>query len=389
MTDFSFSTAGRIIFGAGAAGGVAAKAAQLGGCAMLVTGSQPERNAALAEDLKRAGVAVHGFTIDREPDIDGVAKGAEEARRRQCDLVIGIGGGSVLDSAKAIAALIPNRRPIIDYLEVIGRAMPLEHPPAPCIAIPTTSGTGSEVTRNAVIRSPRHRVKVSLRHPEMLPDLAVVDPALTLTLPPETTAATGFDALAQLLETFVSIKANPLTDGLCREGLVRCARALKTAFHHGADLAARTEMAIASLFSGLALANAGLGAVHGIAGPLGGMVDAPHGAVCACLLPAVAAANIKALEAADRPGSYLLRYQEAARLLTGDSEASPRDGVEWLRSAARELQIPALSHWGLTEADVAELAGHALRASSMKGNPVALAKASLTAIIAQALKGVV
>jgi alcohol dehydrogenase class IV len=385
MVSFSFTSAGRIIFGVGTSGRVAGEAAQLGKQALLVTGSRPGRAAALEEDLILAGVAVTGFAIDREPDMELVARGAEVGRSQGCRMVIGFGGGSVMDGAKAIAALITNQRPILDYLEVIGKAVPLEHDPVPCIAVPTTSGTGSEVTRNAVIRSPEHRVKVSLRHPKILPDLAVVDPALTLSLPPEITAATGFDALAQLLEAFVSIKANPLTDGLCREGLMRCARALKRACHHGEDLDARTDMAIASLFSGLALANAGLGAVHGIAGPLGGMVDAPHGAVCACLLPGVAAANISAL---GPDASRLERYREAAHLLTGHPQATPEEGVAWLRSMAIELQIPPLSHWGLTDADVSELAGHARRASSMKGNPVALDEETLKAVIGEALNGV-
>ncbi len=356
----------------------------MGRHALLVTGSRPERAGALEQGLKLAGVDVTGFAIDHEPDIEVVVRGSELARSRGCDLVIGFGGGSVVDGAKAIAALVSNPRPILEYLEVIGKAMPLENDPVPCIAIPTTSGTGSEVTRNSVIRSLKHRVKVSLRHPKMLPDLAVVDPAVTRSLPPDVTAATGFDALAQLLEAFVTIKSNPITDSLCREGLARCAKALKKAFHNGEDMDARTDMSIASLFSGLALANAGLGAVHGIAGPLGGMVDAPHGAVCARLLPVVAAVNIEALES-DSP--YLERYREAACLLTGENRATPETGVEWLRSAATDLGIPALSHWGLAVADVPELAGHARRASSMKGNPVVLDEKTLKTIIRQALKG--
>ncbi len=357
----------------------------MGRHALLVTGSRPERAGALEQGLKLAGVDVTGFAIDHEPDIEVVVRGSELARSRGCDLVIGFGGGSVVDGAKAIAALVSNPRPILEYLEVIGKAMPLENDPVPCIAIPTTSGTGSEVTRNSVIRSLKHRVKVSLRHPKMLPDLAVVDPAVTRSLPPDVTAATGFDALAQLLEAFVTIKSNPITDSLCREGLARCATALKTVFHNGEDMDARIDMSIASLFSGLALANAGLGAVHGIAGPLGGMVDAPHGAVCACLLPVVAATNIAAL----KPGSpYLERYREVACLLTGDSNATPGKGVEWIRSTAMEMQIPPLSHWGLSEAEVAELAVHAGRASSMKGNPVVLEVETVSTIIRRALKGV-
>lgn len=387
MRGFTFSTAGRIIFGVGTADQVGKAAARLGTRALLVTGSRPERASKIEVNLAAVDVPCTVFPIDHEPDVDLVVQGAELARERKCNVVIGFGGGSVMDGAKAIAALITNQRPILDYLEVIGQAKPLEHPPAPCIAMPTTAGTGSEVTRNAVIRSPHHRVKVSLRSPAMLPDLAVVDPALTLSLPAEMTAATGFDALTQLLEAFVSTKANPLTDGLCREGLVRCARSLKAVYHQGDNLSARTDMAVASLFSGLALANAGLGAVHGIAGPLGGMMDAPHGAVCGALLPAVTAANTTALEEVDRNSPFFERYAEAARLLTGNHQATPRDGIDWISTAIRELQIPALTQWGLKERDVAELSGHALRASSMAGNPVAFEAQTLENVIRQAMQG--
>ena len=213
--------------------------------------------------------------------------GAEE----RCDTVIGFGGGAALDAAKAIAILMTNPGDVTDYLEIIGRGKTLTEPPVPCIAIPTTAGTGSEVTRNSVIASREERVKVSLRSPLMLPKVVVVDPELTYDLPPAITASTGVDALTQLIEPFVCSRANPLTDGLCQEGIERVARSLRRAFESAgrgeapADAAAREDMAVASLFGGLALANAGLGAVHGLAAPLGGMIGAPHGAVCAALLP--------------------------------------------------------------------------------------------------------
>jgi len=386
MPAFTFSTVAALIFGAGTVKRIAAEAARLGRQAFLVTGRATSRAESLCRDLVAADMACTLYQVTREPDVEMVSAGARAARKAACDVVIGIGGGSVMDAAKAIAALVTNQRPLLDYLEVIGKARPLERKPLPCIAVPTTAGTGSEVTRNAVIRSPEHRVKVSLRSPDTLPDLALVDPELTLSLPPELTAATGFDALTQLIEAFVSNRANPLTDGLCREGLARCARSLKTAFHQGDNLTARTDMAIASLFSGLALANAGLGAVHGIAGPLGGLGTAPHGAVCARLLPAVVAANVAELEKTAPESSALARYRETARLLTGSPAAGPRDGIAWLQTTVREMQIPLLTHWGLRAKAKTGVAESALRASSMRGNPVRLDRQTIEVIISQAMQ---
>jgi alcohol dehydrogenase class IV len=383
--EFSFATAGRIVFGPGVAGQAAEYVRAWGRCALLITGRDPERTARLAQDLEGAGIAVHPFQVPGEPDTALVENGARQARGHGCDVVIGCGGGSVMDTAKAVAALSTNSGPLLDYLEVVGRARPLEHRPLPCIAVPTTAGTGSEVTRNAVIRCPVHRVKVSLRSDQMLPKVALVDPELTMDLPPALTAATGFDALCQLLEAFVSTKANPLTDGLCREGLSRCAQALSTAYFQGRNLQARTDMALASLFSGLALANAGLGAVHGIAGPMGGMAAAPHGALCARLLPFVAAANIEALESGPEATPYLKRYQQAAALLTGRADAEARDLVRWLDRLCAELKIPSLGRWGLQADQVPALAVQALKSSSMRGNPVSLDIETLEGIIVQAM----
>jgi alcohol dehydrogenase class IV len=238
--------------------------------------------------------------------------------------VIGLGGGSVLDAAKAIAALMTNGGHPLDYLEVVGRGQALRVPAAAMIAIPTTAGTGTEVTRNAVLGSPEHHVKVSLRSPLMLPRLALVDPELTYDLPPALTASTGLDALTQLLEPFVSHQGNPMTDALCREGLRRAAQALPRVFANGQDRAAREDMALASLFGGLALANAKLGAVHGLAAPIGGMFPAPHGAVCAALLPHVMAINVRALRDRQPDAEALRRYDQAAQLLTGNAAAGRR-----------------------------------------------------------------
>ena len=223
--------------------------------------------------------------------------------------------------------MLANDGELLDYVEIIRRGQPLTKPSAPFIAIPTTAGTGSEVTRNAVLASPGHKVKVSLRSPLMHARVAVVDPELTYDLPPALTASTGMDALTQLIEPFVCNRANPLTDGLCVEGLRRAARSLRIAFSNGKDKDAREDMAVAGLFGGLALSNAGLGAVHGFAGPIGGSFPAPHGAICAALLPHVMAMNLRALRQRDPHGAALYRYEEAARWLAGDMKAKADDGI--------------------------------------------------------------
>ena len=373
--NFEFATAGRIIFGSGTLAQAAPAAAGFGRRALVVTGRNSERAQSLLKALHKEGVGTELFTFSGEPTVAAACAAAEKARTAKCDLVIGFGGGSVIDLAKAAAALMTNHGDPLDYLEVVGKGLPLTSRPAPCIAIPTTAGTGAEVTKNAVLASPEHKVKVSMRHPLMIPDLAIVDPECTLSMPPAVTAATGLDALTQLLEAFISKKANPMTDGFCREGLPRAVRSLRRAFENGADLKAREEMALASLFGGLALANAGLGAVHGFAGPLGGMFDAPHGMVCAALLPHVMKANLSTMK-------DLSRLEEFA-VLTGGKTAA--DGVEWLAGLCRDLQVPPLSALGVAEKDFPALVEKSKSASSMKGNPAELTELELTRILHHAL----
>jgi alcohol dehydrogenase class IV len=278
-----------------------------------------------------------------------------------------------------------NPADVLDYLEVIGRARPISRPPAPFIAIPTTAGTGAEVTRNAVLHSPEHRVKASLRGPLLLPKLAIVDPELTLGLPAALTASTGLDALTQLIEPFVSCRANPMTDAVCRDGIPRVARSLRRACEEPRDLAAREEMALASLLGGIALANAGLGAVHGFAAPIGGMFPAPHGAVCAALLPLVMEANIHALRRRAPKDQALFRYAEVACLLTGRSDADCDDGVKWVRELCAALGVPRLGRYGVGQHDVPALCEKATAASSMKGNSISLTMEELREILVQAL----
>lgn len=265
--NFEFATATRIIFGAGALRNIGALAGEFGRRALVVTGRDSSRAEKLLASLRQAGVRAAAFSVVGEPEIPAVETGVALAKKENCDFVVGFGGGSALDAAKAIAAMVANGGELLDYLEIIGRGKPLTKPSAPLIAIPTTAGTGSEVTRNAVLASPEHRLKVSLRSPLMLAKIALVDPELPGDLPPAITARTGLDALTQLIEPLVCLRANPMTDGLGQEGLCRATRSLRIAFHDGQNKSAREDMALASLFGGLALSNAGLGAVHGFARP--------------------------------------------------------------------------------------------------------------------------
>ncbi len=385
MMKFEFATSSRIVFGAGRISGLGPWAAAFGSRAMLVTGKNVARAEPVADLLGDAGIAVEIVPVAGEPTIGMVGEAAEAARSWIADLVVGCGGGSAIDAAKAIAALATNEGAPLDYLEVIGAGKPLARDPLPMVAIPTTAGTGAEVTRNAVLASPEHKVKVSLRHPLMLPDVALVDPELSHSLPPGVTAATGLDALTQLIESYTSCRANPLTDAVCLEGIRRAGRSLRRVFDDGSDAGAREDMALASLFGGLALANAGLGAVHGFAGPLGGMFAAPHGALCAALLPHVMRANVERLRERGDGAGGVEKFEELARIVTGEADVPIRDGIEWVARLCRDLKTPGLASFGIAKADfpaIVEKAGHA---SSMKGNPVELTDKELTAILERAL----
>lgn len=383
--QFEFATAAVIIFGPGAVHATVSRLTALGGRALVVSGKTPQRHTVFLDRLKTQGLFGHLLCVDGEPSVESVMDGVEQARKAKCDMVVGIGGGSVIDTAKAIAAMLTNTGCLTDYLEIIGKGRPLQNDAAPCVAIPTTAGTGAEVTRNAVLTSPIHEIKVSMRSPRMLPRLVVVDPEQTLSLSPEVTAASGMDALTQLIEAFVSQKANPITDGLCREGLTRCARSLLGAYQDGQDIDARADMSLASLLSGLALANGGLGAVHGIAGPLGGYIAIPHGVACACLLSPVFAANFRRLQSAEKSYGALKRFKEIARILTGNSDAQVSEGIAWIDRLCHLLQIPTLSAYGLDELKLPIVANKALKASSMLSNPVMLDHTELMAILKQAL----
>lgn len=381
---FEFASANRILFGPGTCKEVGALAVGLGRRAIVVTGKSTTRAQPLIDNLEQAGVACIVFSICGEPTVEEAKEGTQIAREESCHLVIGVGGGSPLDTGKAISGLLTNGDDPLDFLEVIGRGVPLTQRAAPFIAIPTTAGTGSEVTRNAVLASKEHRVKVSMRSHLLLPYLAIVDPELTHSMSPPVTATTGLDALTQVIEPFLSHRANPLVDSLCREGMKRAARSLRRAYHNGNDAIAREDMALVSLFGGLALANAGLGAVHGFAGPFGGMYDAPHGAICAALLPAAMTVNLRALKERDSDNPILSRYDEIASILTGRTEASADEGAAWLQSLCEELKVPGLGKYGLKLEDFPALIEKASRSSSMKANPVQLTPYEMEEILTKA-----
>lgn len=377
---FEFATATRIVFGEGTAATLPDLIRTFGARPLLVTGSSPERIASLASLPSAVTFAVSG-----EPTVELVREGARTAQSADCDVVISIGGGSVIDAGKAIAAVFTNGGEPLDFLEVVGKGRAITAPPLPFIAVPTTAGTGSEVTRNAVLGSPEHGVKASLRSPMMLPRVAVVDPELTYGLPLAITASTSLDALTQLIEPYVSARANPLADAICVEGITRAATALRSAYYNGADRDARRDMALASLFGGLALANVGLGVVHGFAAPIGGRWKAPHGALCAALLPHGMAANVAALGARAPQHPALKRYTTIARILTGRGDAGANDGIEWVHGLCAELQIPTLRTWGITESDLPEIVAEAARASSMQANPLPLTTEELSKVVTAAL----
>ena len=381
---FEFSSANQIIFGEGVLSRVGDITSEFGECALIVTGGGSVPVDLLVYLLEAAGITSAVFRVESEPEIQTVLSGIELAKQNRCELVIGFGGGSVLDTAKAIAAMLTNPGELTDYLEVVGLGREITHLAAPLIAIPTTAGTGTEVTRNAVITSPKHRVKVSMRGRKMIPSIALVDPELTYTMPPPVTASTGMDAFNQVIEGYVSTHANPKTDIISSEGIKRGARSLLKAYHDGQDRQARRDMCLTSLFGGLALANGGLGAVHGFAGPIGGMFNAPHGVICACLLPHVIKYNMIALHNLAGRSETETRYQNIARWVTGNSHANVDDGVNWIKELAESLDIPRLRSLGIHRDDFSLIIEKSKVSSSMQKNPVKLDESFLRSILDEA-----
>ena len=383
--QFEFGTATRIIFGPGRVNSIGKLVDGIGKRALILAGGPKDISDRLVNLLEPHGVTCSFITINQEPTIDRIRELVELANQMSPDFVIGIGGGSTIDSAKATAAMLTNSGDVTDYLEIIGLNRPLLNPSLPLIAIPTTAGTGSEVTRNAVLDSPSNHIKVSLRSSYLFPRISLVDPELTLSVPSEITAYTGLDALTQLIEPFTCLKPNPLTDALCIEGIQHVARSLFQAYDHGDDIHAREDMSIASLFSGLALANAKLGAVHGMAAPIGGEIRSAHGAICAVLLPHVMEANLKALTERTPNHPVLDRYTTISKILSGNSEATAEMGIQWVHNFCKHAKIPQLSTYGLSKESFGVIIENSMKASSMKGNPIILSEPELRNILQKSL----
>ena len=385
MLQFQLTVPTDIRFGAGRASEIPDALAGLGASRVLVvTGRSPSRADGVRAALTQADISSMVFQVAAEPSIERVRTAVELLAETGCDAVLGFGGGSALDVAKAAAVLATSGKDPLEHLEVIGAGRPIESPGLPCVAVPTTAGTGSEVTRNSVLSG--GGVKASLRSPLLLPRVALVDPDLLVGVPRPTVAASGMDALSQLIEPLLSQRANPFTDALAREGIRRSARSLRRAYQEGMeDAGVREDLALASLFSGMCLANSGLGAVHGLAAAAGARLSAPHGAVCAAVLAAAMEINLQALHDRAPEHPALHRMVELATLLTGRPEATPEDAIAWLQDLTAALTIPGLARYGLDEAGIEAVVAAAQKASSMRGNPIELRDEEVREIVARSL----
>jgi alcohol dehydrogenase class IV len=380
--EFDFSTSSRILFGTGCATEIGKLALEFGPKGVVIHDSRMDPGEIL-HSLDAAGLKMATISVTGEPTIESVQEGIGMVKTGCFDFLIALGGGSTIDTSKTISAMATNPGDLLDYLEVVGKGQPLQNMALPLIAMPTTAGTGSEVTRNAVLKVPESHVKVSLRGSKIIPRVALVDPALTYALSPAATASTGMDALTQVIEPFLSRKANRLTDMFCREGIARAARSLRLAYQNGHNAQARTDMSWTSLLGGLSLANAGLGAVHGFAGVIGGMYPAPHGEICARLLPEVMEQNYRVCQQDKSFTALLEKFMIVATLLTGKSKTSVDEGIDWVRDLCESFSIRRLKELGIPEGDFGEIIEKSKLSSSMKGNPVDLPDATLLKILQQ------
>ena len=385
MIQFDFSTSPRIIFRSGVVSDIGKIAKGFGNNALLVTGSHIQAASVVKQNLISGGLKVTEFVREGEPSDQTIREGMKLAKSVDIDLVIACGGGSSIDTGKAISALMTNPGELEDYLEIVGKGHPLAKPAMPFIAIPTTAGTGSEVTRNAVIRIQAHGIKVSLRGQNIVPRIAIIDPELIFYLSSEITAYTGMDALTQLIEPYLTLKSNPFTDAICLEGMKRSKRSLMKAFQSIEVLEAREDLCLASLFGGIALANSGLGAVHGIAGVIGGTNPAPHGALCARLLPYVFEMNANLIFQGSKDSIVYEKMRHIGRILLDVDANNMSDAVKYLEDLIENLKINRLSAYGVSVKDFPIIIEHSLSSSSMKGNPIPLGGEEIKRILEKAL----
>ncbi len=372
MTPFGITAPGRILFGRGEATKAAGLIQAFGGRGLVVHGASRARAAWLVEALGPQTLAI---SCSGEPTLSDLEAALLAVRPHRPEWVCAVGGGAALDLGKALAGLIPARDGPMEHLEVVGKGLPLTADPLPFIAIPTTAGTGAEVTKNAVIGLPDLGRKVSLRDDRMVARLAIIDPALTDGCPKSVTLATGLDAVTQVIEPYVSVKATPYTDALTRPAVGAGMQALMRLMQ-GEDPEARDHLAWVSLCGGLGLANAGLGAVHGFAGVIGGMTGAAHGAICGALLGPVLAANRDATAGAVRE-----RLEDVCAILAEALGSSAAEAPAALQAWAWAEGLPGLAALGVTEDQHAGIVAAAKQASSMKGNPVVLSDATLYQVL--------
>lgn len=386
---FDFFHVPRICFGPGQLERLGELARSLGSSVLLVHNGPREQAERARSLLTQSSVAVETHRQKGEPTVADVDAALAIARAQACDAVVGLGGGSAIDAAKAVAGLLTNGGSALDYMEVVGKGMKITRAAAPWIAIPTTAGAGAEVTRNAVIGAPEHRFKASIRGEQLMARVALVDPLLQTSTPPDVTASSGMDALCQCIEAFTSTGAGPITDAIALKAITLCAQSLETAFRDGKDLAARENMSLAALLGGIALTNAGLGAVHGFAAPLGANITVPHGTACAALLAPVMAANLAQARSADPAAPLVRRYAQIGRVLGADLACPDAEAADQAVARAAELaarlQIPPLGKFGLARDDVPRLVLLARKSSSMRFNPVILSDAELSRILLSAI----
>jgi alcohol dehydrogenase len=391
FSPFSISRLPRIIFGSGRINEVPTLAASYGQTALLVTGKQSfyssPRWQSFTQSLNAKGMRWLHFTVSGEPSPVLVDEAVKQFRGEAVDVVIGIGGGSVLDAAKAIAGLLPNGNSVMDHLEGVGKNIPYHGPSIPFIAVPTTAGTGSEATKNSVLSVPgRDGFKKSFRDECLIPEYAVIDPDLLVSCPRELVAADGMDAFTQLLESYVSIKANPFIDALAwsgmsavKEGFFAAWEGIEPSASHG-----RGCMAYAALLSGITLAQVGLGSVHGLASPLGAYFPIPHGVVCGTLVSTATEVNIKAMQEREPDNPALAKYAQVGRLLTGRTEIDNTTACLSLTARLAEwserLQLARLNSFGISTADFSMIVANS-RGSSMQTNPIVLTDAEIIAIL--------
>ncbi|MCJ7544678.1 MAG: iron-containing alcohol dehydrogenase [Phycisphaerae bacterium] len=392
MTTFQFVTVPRIVFGRGCFARIGELAEGLGPSVLAVVSPSATAGGRLEELtglLEAAGLRVVSTPQRGEPTVESVDSAAALARGERCSGVIGLGGGSAIDAAKSVAGLLTSGGSALDYMEVVGAGRKITRPAAPWIAIPTTAGTGAEVTWNSVVAYPPRHFKASIRSAHLLARLAVVDPHLSSGTPPAVTAASGMDALCQLIESATSTGANPMTDTLALAGIRMAGRCLLRAYRDGGDAEARDGMALAAMWSGQTLTNAALGAVHGFAAVLGASFPIPHGVVCAALLPHVMRANVAALRAESPDPPALARYAAVGRALV-DKPHLPDDqavdgGLEFIQRLAVELSIPGLGTFGLASTDIPAMVALARKSNSMRYNPVKLSPEVLAEVLRQAM----